>query len=180
MSTTTPQTVTAVATAVLNDLLAEAKGYEYAHLTDASTRLGLMWRCVCKTPNCLPDTQCFACGEARLWTEEVIPREYDEALLDDLRHALKRWFDKRTHDEQTHSYGRPAAVTFRVTADYDDGLAWAPFGTVLHFTDLPDGIEYEVDFEHEHSTVADALVELDEEDRPGPGETLRIVIPARF
>ncbi|MEU0857478.1 hypothetical protein ABZ352_18845 [Streptomyces griseofuscus] len=164
-------TTTADVTAILGRLITAASPYEEIALTDAMITAGLMWRCPCGANNGYDDIACGLCGAARLWAEDETPPRYEYGeLLDDLRAALKDWFDDRPRIR------RPAAVSFRVTTEYDDGSAWATDGATVFFSSSPQGLDYSHDFER--SAVADALVEISEFDRPQTGDTLRIVVPA--
>ncbi|MFH0245929.1 hypothetical protein ACGRHY_26740 [Streptomyces sp. HK10] len=164
---TTPTDVTAV----LNRLMTAASPYEEIAVTDAMITAGLMWRCPCGGTNAYNDIVCDLCAADRLWIADQTPPRYKcWKLLDDLREGLKDWFDDRARVR------RPAAVGFRVTNEYGDDPAWATSGATVYFPDSPTGTEYPHDFAH--SWVADALVEISEFDRPQPGDSLRIVVPA--
>jgi hypothetical protein len=102
---------------------------------------------------------------------------YPEPLLDALRGALNDWFE----DHPEHP--RPALVEFDVTYTHPEGAAWSDWGPTFHYASDPEREERKdipveqvmtgVDFTG--TRVADALVELDEEERPTNGETLRVV-----
>ncbi|NEA53525.1 hypothetical protein G3I60_04990 [Streptomyces sp. SID13666] len=77
-----------------------------------------------------------------------------DPLREDLRDAVREWF------EWEHK-PLPDAVTFYVTGDYDDGPAWDTYGATLHYGDRTEGAD---DFER--TSVADALVEISEDERP--------------
>jgi hypothetical protein len=165
--TTTPADVTAI----LGRLIEAAYHSEETVIVDTAISAGLMWRCPCKTTNALEDTSCDVCGKDRPWARDQTPPRYGYGeLLTNLREGLKEWFDARPRIR------RPAAVTFRITTGYDDGVAWATNGATVHFTDSPTGLAYPEDFTH--SAVADALVEVSEFDRPQTCDTLRVSIPA--
>lgn len=163
-------TTTDVAT-VVSRLLSGAFEYEEKVLRERAVHSGLMWRCTCHAINAYDGKSCAKCGADRLWTADATPpgSEYGKHL-EDLRYALTDWFDDRAQVR------RPAAVTFRVTTEYDDGPAWATWDATVHFTNSPDGMDYPHDFEH--TSVADALVEISELDPPQTGDTLRVVVPA--
>ncbi|MFD9248314.1 hypothetical protein [Streptomyces bottropensis] len=162
-----------VATETVSHLMKGAFLSEQRMLTDLAVHAGLLWRCVCKEVNALHLNKCGGCGETRLWTKDVTPPRYEYGtLLDDLRSALAEWFDDRP------KIGRPAAISFRVTTDYDDGPAWATWSATAYYTDSPDGKVFKDDFER--SFVSEALVELGDFDRPQTGDTLRVVIPPPF
>lgn len=169
-SSTTPDPV---ATQTLSHLMKAAFLSEQRVLTDLALHTGLLWRCVCQAINALDLYECGGCGEARLWAKDATPPRYEYGtLLEDLRFALGEWFDDRPKRR------RPAAISFRVTTEYDDGPAWATWAATAYFTDSPNGVPYPDDFER--SSVADALVELGDLDRPQVGDALRVVIPAPF
>ncbi|MET9528185.1 hypothetical protein [Streptomyces coeruleorubidus] len=169
-SSTTPHPI---ATQTISHLMKAAFLSEQRVLTDLALHAGLLWRCVCKEVNALHLGACGGCGKARLWTKDVTPPRYEYGtLLEDLRSALADWFDDRP------KIGRPAAISFRVTTEYDDGPAWATWSATAYFTDSPDGKVFKDDFER--SFVADALVELGDFDRPQTGDTLRVVVPPPF
>lgn len=102
---------------------------------------------------------------------------YPEPLLDALRDALNDWFE----DHPEHP--RPALVEFDVTHTHPEGGAWSEWGPTFHYASHPEREERKdiaveqvmtgVDFSG--TRVADALIELDEEERPTNGETLRVV-----
>ena len=164
---TTPADVAAI----LGRLMDRAYIHEESALIETAIRAGLIWRCPCKATNALDESACAVCGKDRLWTEDRTPPRYVYGdLLTDLRDALQEWFDDRPRVR------RPAAITFRITTDYDDGAAWATNGATVHFTDSPTGLDYPEDFAR--SAVADALVEISEFDRPQTCDTLRVSIPA--
>ncbi|MGW0757106.1 hypothetical protein ACWD1Y_11560 [Streptomyces sp. NPDC002814] len=167
-SSTTPHPI---ATQTISRLMKAAFLSEQRVLTDLAVHAGLLWRCVCKEVNALHLGACGGCGKARLWTKDVTPPRYEYgSLLEDLRSALAEWFDDRP------KIGRPAAISFRVTTQYDEGPAWATWNATAYYTDSPDGKVFKDDFEQ--SFVADALVELGDFDRPQTCDTLRVVIPA--
>ncbi|MEV0487295.1 hypothetical protein AB0I69_42685 [Streptomyces sp. NPDC050508] len=142
-------------------------------LTDLGPFTGLLWRCVCKELNTPDLNACGGCHKARLWTKDATPPRYEYGtLLEDLRSALTEWFDDRP------KIRRPAAISFRVTTEYDDGPAWATWDTTAYFTDSPTGQTYGEDFER--SFVSEALVEIGNFDRPQVGDTLRVAIPSPF
>lgn len=165
--TSTPADVTAV----LGRLLRAASPFEEVAVTDAMITAGLMWRCPCGATGGYDNTSgCDLCGADRLWTKDRTPPRYKYGeLLDDLRCALKEWFDDRPR------IPRPAAVGFRITTEYDDGPAWATDGATAFYTSSPDGSPLPHDFER--TQVADALIEISEADRPQTGDVLRVAVP---
>lgn len=161
----------AAVTAVLGRLLLAASPHEEIAVTDAMITAGLMWRCPCGAKGAINDAACGLCGADRLWTTDRTPPRYEYGeLLGDLRCALKEWFDDRPR------IPRPAAVGFRITAEYDDGPAWAIGAATAFFTCSPDGSPLPYDFGR--TQVADALIEIGEFDRPQTGDALRVVVPA--
>ncbi|MFD3815191.1 hypothetical protein ACFWRZ_08995 [Streptomyces rubiginosohelvolus] len=157
--------------AVVSHLLSGAFQHDEAVLRERALHTGLMWRCPCRAVNAHDGNACTECGARRLWSTDRTPPRYEYGqLLEDLREALKEWFDDRP------GVRRPAAVGFRVTTDYDDGPAWATDGATAYFTDSPDGVEYPHDFER--TAVADALVEIADFDQPQTGDRLIVVVPA--
>jgi hypothetical protein len=164
-STTLPRTA---AKATIGHLMSAAFLSEQRVLTDIAVAAGFLWRCVCKAVNALESDECSGCGEERLWTEDDTP-DVDGALLETLREALGEWFDERPRER------RPAAISFSVTYDYDDGPAWATSDATAYFTDSKDGHPYGEDFER--SWVADALVELADDEQPPTGGVLRVAVP---
>ncbi|MFE3559446.1 hypothetical protein ACFXKW_32015 [Streptomyces sp. NPDC059193] len=166
-----PRTLAQPATdtaAVLARLLETAQPHEQTAMVEAAITSGLMWRCTCRAANAPATGMCTACGKARLWTADVTPGAYGE-LLQDLRSELSEWFQDRP------AVPRPAAVSFRITTQYEDGPAWAITGTSFYFTDQPHAIRHDHDFSR--TAVADALTEISEYDPPQTGDTLRIALP---
>lgn len=160
----------ALATATVRLLIDAAPPAHKDAVTEAATSAGLLWRCLCSEANECTDAACTACRVARPWTQDVTPRRYSYGeLLDDLRAALKEWFDEQPGP-------RPAAIGFRITTDYDDGPAWATDGATAYFTSLSSGTPHRGDFGR--SLVADALIEISEFDQPQFGDTLRVAVPA--
>ncbi|MGW1786341.1 hypothetical protein ACWCQQ_45830 [Streptomyces sp. NPDC002143] len=132
-----------------------------------------MWRCVCKTANTLDSDVCAKCRKGRLWRKDATPsRSVYGARLEDLRAALAEWFDYRPKER------RPAAISFRVATEYDDGPTWATWDTTMYFTDSKDGVKCPEDFRR--SQVSEALTELGDFDGPQTDDTLRVVTPAPF
>jgi hypothetical protein len=111
------------------------------------------------------------------YTEEPfaeITGNYPEPLLNALRDALDDWFD----DHLDHP--RPALVEFDVTHTYPEGGAWSEWGPTFHYASDPEREDIPVEqvmagVDFTGTRVADALVDLDEEERPTNGETLRVV-----
>lgn len=115
-----------------------------------------------------------------LYDRMVVPTEitcgYPANLLETLREALTDWFD----DNPEHA--RPLLVEFDVTHTYPEGAAWSEWGPTFHYATAPEREERKdipveqvmtgVDFTG--TSVADALVELDEWERPTNGDTLRL------
>ncbi|MFF4276199.1 hypothetical protein [Streptomyces sp. NPDC001536] len=112
---------------------------------------------------------------------DVTPSQYEVPtnLLEDLREALLDWFDGNS------DHLRPRAVSFHITDGYEDGPAWDTSGPTFHYDSDPDREERrdipvdrlpDVDFER--TFVADALIEISDFERPQPGDTLRIDLPA--
>ncbi|MFJ9574666.1 hypothetical protein [Streptomyces bacillaris] len=87
-----------------------------------------------------------------------------------LRDALVEFFEDST------VYVMPSAVTIIVTNDYDDGPAWNTFGATLHYG--PDVTVEAPDFER--TFVADALVEISDDEQPygTPCPVLFVPLPA--
>ncbi|MFJ5142978.1 hypothetical protein [Streptomyces sp. NPDC088707] len=166
--TTTPPSS---ATAVIDHLMSAAFLSQQVALTDLAQHTGLLWRCICSQLNGLHLQACERCEKPRLWTKDHTPHAYG-TLLEDLRAALAEWFDDRP------KLRRPAAISFGVTLDYDDGPAWDTANPTAYFTDSPNGQEYPDDFAK--SRVADALVDIDDFDQPQPHDTLRVVVPPPF
>lgn len=157
----------------LHCLMSAAFVSEQRVLTDLALTMGLMWRCVCQTANTLDSDVCAKCRKGRLWRKDATPpRSVYGARLEDLRAALAEWFDYRP------KVRRPAAISFRVTTEYDDGPAWATWDTTMHFTDSEEGVKCPEDFKR--SLVSEALIELGDFDRPQTDDTLRVVIPDPF
>lgn len=158
---------------VFGRLLSAAFPFQQHVLTDLGPFTGLVWRCVCQELNTHDLTACGGCQKARLWTKDVTPpREGYGTLLEDLRAALTEWFDNRPQVR------RPAAISFRVTNNYDDGPAWDTMGATVYFTDSSAGEAYKPNFDG--SYVSEALVELGDFDQPQVGDVLRVVIPSPF
>lgn len=161
------------ATKVFGSLMNAAFLSQQHALTDLGLHTGLLWSCVCKGVNTVDLKGCGNCGQTRPWAKDVTPPRYEYgSLLEDLRTALAEWFDDRP------KVRRPAAISFRVTTEYDDGPAWATWDTTAYFTDSTAGTPYGEDFER--SFVSEALVELGDFERPQTGDILRVVIPAPF
>ncbi|MFF2378382.1 hypothetical protein ACFVUW_28735 [Streptomyces xiamenensis] len=87
-----------------------------------------------------------------------------------LRDALVEFFE----DSTVHAM--PSAVTIIVTNDYDDGPAWSAYGATLHYG--PDVTVEAPDFER--TFVADALVEISDDEQPygAPCPVLFVPLPA--
>lgn len=157
----------------LHCLMSAAFLSEQRVLTDLALTTGLMWRCVCQTANTLDSDVCAKCRKGRLWRKDATPpRSVYGTRLEDLRAALAEWFDYRP------KVRRPAAISFRVTTEYDDGPAWATWDTTMYFTDSEEGVKCPEDFKR--SLVSEALIELGDFDRPQTDDTLRVVISAPF
>jgi hypothetical protein len=93
-----------------------------------------------------------------------------ESLMHDLGSALVEWWD-----EHAPSAGRPEAVSFRITYDYDDGPAWSTSDAVLHYPGAADDGPAPIDFER--TWVAEVLAEISDFEAPQFGEVLRITLP---
>lgn len=113
-----------------------------------------------------------------LYDRLTVPTEitcgYPEYMLEALQDALNNWL----HDHPEHD--RPLLVEFDVTHTYPEGAAWSEWGPTFHYASDPEHEERN-DFPVERvmsgvgftgTAVADALVELDDWERPINGETL--------
>ncbi|MFZ3492202.1 hypothetical protein ACODT5_02995 [Streptomyces sp. 5.8] len=99
---------------------------------------------------------------------DVYPNVPAELRID-LRDALMEFFTHR-------KFPMPSAVTIAVTNDYDDGPAWNTYGATLHYG--PDATVEAPDFER--TFVADALVEIGDDEQPygTPSPVLYVPLPA--
>lgn len=112
----------------------------------------------------------------RLTVPTSITCDYPANLLEALQEALNNWL----HDHPEHD--RPLLVEFDVTHTYPEGAAWSEWGPTFHYASGPEREERnDVPLERVMSgidftgtAVADALVELDEWERPVNGDTLRV------
>ncbi|MFD6335341.1 hypothetical protein ACFWGI_37970 [Streptomyces niveus] len=122
------------------------------------------------------DTEAFS---DRMTASPEVTCGYPANLLETLRESLIDWF--QDHPE----HARPSRVEFDVTSTYPEGAAWSEWGPTFHYPSAPEREERKdipvervmtgVDFTG--TSVADALVELDEWQRPTYGDTLRVATP---
>ncbi|MGP3690815.1 hypothetical protein ACTVZO_40120 [Streptomyces sp. IBSNAI002] len=105
---------------------------------------------------------------ARGPAHDVYPNVPAELRID-LREALMEFFPHR-------KFPMPSAVTIAVTNDYDDGPAWNTYGATLHYG--PDVTVEAPDFER--TFVADALVEISDDEQPygTPSPVMYVPLPA--